>query len=381
MVAGKKEVDCMTIGIDARLWSESGIGRYIRNLIFNLAEIDNQNEYFVFLLDKNFDSITLPKNFTKVRANYPWYGLKEQVSYPKLLNKYNLDLMHFPHFNVPIFYKGKFVVTIHDLIHQHFQMRRATTHGFLVYKLKQEGYKRVFSSATKKSQKIITVSNYVKNKLTKEWKINPAKIIITTEGVEENILEIAAKVKETQIKTTLHKFNIKQPFIFYAGNAHPHKNVEGLIKAFLELRKNYQYLQLVLAGQDHYFWQRIKDEYVDKNIIYAGYVTDLELVAFYKSAKEYVVPSFEEGFGIPLLEAMACGCPVVSSNRASLPEVGGDGALYFVPENLKDMSEKIMQVLNNEKLREELIEKGKKRYKQFSWKKLAKETLEIYKSV
>jgi len=196
---------------------------------------------------------------------------------------------------------------------------------------------------------------------------------------EENIINLSKNISDTLIKKILNKFNIKPPFVFYLGNAHPHKNIEGLIKAFLLLRKDYQYLQLVLSGKNHYFWQKIKEKFYNPNIIYTGYLTDEEMVALYKSAKIYVVPSFEEGFGIPLLEAMACGVPVVSSNAASLPEIGDRACIYFDPVDIKDMSDKIKSVLNNQKLQKELIEKGDRHYKNFSWKKMAEQTLEIYK--
>lgn len=367
----------MKIGIDARLWSEAGVGRYIRNLVNNLAEIDHENVYFLFLLKKNLKQ-NLPKNFHVIEAEFSWYSVDEQIKFPKLLNQYKLDLMHFPHFNVPIFYKGKFVVTIHDLIHQHFKMERATTHGPLVYKVKQFAYKQVFSHAVKKSQKVITVSDYVKKQLQDEWGVKPNKIVVTKEAAEETILNLYKRMTAEGVNQVLKKFQIEKPYIFYVGNAHPHKNVEGLINAFLDLRKNYQQLTLVLSGNDHYFWQRIQKEYRDSNIIYTGFVTDIELVGLYKGAEVYVVPSFEEGFGIPLLEAFTCGVPVVSSKLGSLTEVGGDAALYFDPHNTSDMADKIMAVLNDEQIRRDLVEKGQKRYLKFSWEKLAEETLNVY---
>lgn len=369
----------MKIGIDCRLWSEAGVGRYIRNLVKNLAEIDRENQYFLFLLKKNLKQ-NLPDNFHLIEAEFPWYTFDEQVKFPKLLSQFKLDLMHFPHFNVPVFYTGKFVVTIHDLIHQHFKMERATTHGPLVYKIKQFAYKQVFSHAIKKSQKVITVSDYVKKQLQNEWNMKSNKIVVTKEAAEETILNLYNRMTVVGTNQVLKKFQIDKPYIFYIGNAHPHKNVEGLIKAFLELRKNYQSLTLVLSGNDHYFWQRVKKEYQDPNIIYTGFITDIELVGLYKGAEVYVVPSFEEGFGIPLLEAFTCGVPVVSSKLGSLTEVGGDAALYFDPHSTDDMADKIMAVLNDKKLRQQLVEKGGQRYKEFSWKKLAEETLQIYNS-
>lgn len=369
----------LRIGIDARLYDELGVGRYTKNLLANLQKIDKSNQYYIFLLEKDFNRLDFTDNFHKVKANFKWYGFSEQLKFPPLLGKYNLDLVHFPHFNIPILYNGNFVVTIHDLIHQHFSMERVTTHGKLVYKTKQLGYSIAFNTALKKSKKIITVSDYVKEGLKTECNIKEDKIVVTKEAAEDNISKIAAKLSTTQISQILEKFNIKTPFIFYIGNAHPHKNVEGLIKAFSVLRKRYQYLTLVLSGHDHFFWERIKIDHRDKNIIFTGYITDQELAAFYKSAKAYVFPSFEEGFGIPLLEAMSCNCAVISSNKGSLPEVAGDAAVYFDPTNIEDMVDKISQVLDNDKLRKQLIEKGLKRYRLFSWQKLAEQTMEVYK--
>lgn len=369
----------MQIVIDGRMYNESGIGRYIRNLITQLQSIDQKNEYFVLLLEKDFRKLEYGKNFHKVIADFKWYGAGEQIKLPGTLKKLKPDLVHFPHFNVPIRYPGKFVVTIHDLIHQHFSMERSTTRGPIVYKLKRAGYKFVFSHALLKSEKILVPSYFVKNQLVDVWNQNAEKIIVTSEAVDDKIQTIVNKITDKIIRDVLKKFNIKKHFIFYVGNAHPHKNVEGLIKAFGKLREKHQDLLLVLSGSDHYFWQRIKKEFKQEGIIYTGSVSDEELVGLYKGAELFVMPSLEEGFGIPILEAMACGCPVVSSDKGSLPETGGDAAVYFDPSDPDDMIEKISEILNDKKLRRKLIKKGLKRYKQFSWKKLAEQTLEVYR--
>lgn len=368
----------MKIGIDARMYQESGVGRYIRNLISKLERLDKENEYFIFLLKKDFDNLNFGKNFTKILADFRWYGIAEQTKLPGILKKISPDLVHFPHFNIPVTYKGKFAVTIHDLIHQHFQMRRATTLNPIIYKFKQFGYRQVFKKAILASERILTPSKYVKDLLVNEWRVSPEKVVVTYEACDDKIMTAAAKMSEKKTKNALHKLSVKKPYIFYVGNAHPHKNVEGLIKVFLVLKKAYQDLTLVLSGSDHYFWQRIKKEFKHKDIIYTGWVTDIELVALYKNAKVFVIPSFEEGFGIPLLEAMVCSCPVVSSKAGALFEVGGDACVYFDPHNIEDMVEKISQVLNSENLRKDLIKKGLKRYKQFSWEELAKQTMEVY---
>lgn len=366
------------IVIDGRMFQESGIGRYIRNLVAQLQIVDKKNEYFVLHLKDSYEELVYHDNFHKVLADFHWYGVREQIRLPKLLDSLSPDLVHFPHFNIPIFYKGKFIVTIHDLIHQHFSMQRATTHGLIVYKLKQLGYMKVFKNAIEKLLFILVPSNFVKQQLAKEWKIDTEKIIVTPEAVDEKIISIVNKMSKTEAENILDKFNIKSPYLFYVGNAHPHKNLERLIKAFLILQRRYKNLGLVLSGHDHYFWQRFKKENKYQGIIYTGFVIDKELVALYKNALAFVMPSFEEGFGIPILEAFAFSCPVVSSNAGSLPEVGGDGCVYFDPKDTDDLVEKISMLLTNKRLREQLIGKGFKRYREFSWLNLTQKTLEVY---
>lgn len=361
----------MKIVIDARMINASGIGRYLRNLILQLQELDKENEYYLLLLkedfmDPDFYQDDKVKNFKKVLADFKWYTLEEQIRLPRILKRINPDLVHFPHFNVPIFFTGKFVVTIHDLIHQHHSTRKASFKNPLTFKLKRLGYSKVFNFALKKSEKIITPSEFVKKQLINEWKINGSKIIVTPEGVDGKLLKTGGKLPE----------GVHVPYILYVGNAHSHKNVEGLIKAFLKLKE--ENLKLVLAGQDNYFWEKIKDKYNYKNIIYTGLVTEEELAVLYKNAKIFVTASLEEGFGLPVLEAMALGCPVVCSDIGALREIAGNSAIYFNPQDVEDMVKKINKVLDDENLRKKLIEKGKKRVKLFSWTRMAKQTLNVY---
>ncbi|MEK7616845.1 MAG: glycosyltransferase family 1 protein [Patescibacteria group bacterium] len=361
----------MRIVIDGRMYKESGIGRYIRNLITNLQSLDKYNEYYILQLKADYDTLVYHNNFKKVLTDFKWYGVKEQIELPGILNNLKADIVHFPHFNVPIFYKGKFVVTIHDLIHQHFQMKRATTLDPIAYRFKQFGYKKVFINSVVNSKKILVPSEYVKQTLIREWKVDERKIAVTPEAVDD-------KLFTTHFTRKMKKFGIERPYIFYVGNAHPHKNIEGLIKSFLALKEKNKDLQLVLSGHNNYFWQKIKSENNFEGIIYTGEVTDEELVSLYKNAKVFVMPSYEEGFGIPILEAMVCSCPVVSSDAGSLKEVGGNAAVYFDPKDQGNMVDKIDMVLNSEKIQKALIEKGKKRVKLFSWEKFAKQTLEVY---
>lgn len=370
------------IGIDARLYNESGIGRYIRNLLKWLQVADKENEYFVFLRKNEYESLKFSDNFHKVLCDIAWYGLGEQIKLPGLLNKFNLDLVHFPHFNVPILYRKKFIVTIHDLIHQHFAMKRATTHGNIEHAIKQFGYNTIFKSAIIRSEKIFVPSEFVKQLLISDWKVKKDKVLVTPEAVDEEIVNISKKITKSKSLEIVRKMGVEFPYIFYLGNAHPHKNLERLISVFHKLNQKYQQLHLVLSGHNHYFWERIKKESqsrgLDRNVIFTGYITDEQAVSLYKNAVCYVLPSLEEGFGIPLLEAMACGCPVVSANSGSLPEIGKGACLYFNPRDENDIYTKVEQVLNSEKIRLELIKKGNLLYKEFDWMKLSKQTLEAY---
>ncbi|MCL5783785.1 MAG: glycosyltransferase family 4 protein [Patescibacteria group bacterium] len=368
----------MKIVIDARFWAESGIGRYIRNLINNLEQLDKENTYVILLLKKDYGKVEFTGNFTKVVADFRWYGIGEQVKMLLLLRKLRPDLVHFPHFNVPFFYQGKFVITIHDLIHQHHQNKKATTRDLLTYTFKKFSYGRVFNHAVKKSAKIITPSSFVKEQLINEYKLSQEKIIVTQEAVEESIVNFSKEISLKKISDVKRKFHIYKPYLFYIGNAHPHKNVLRLINVFKKIKEEFPEYLLVLSGPNNYFWQKIRKDIKLTGVVFTGFVSDEEMVALYKNAEAFIMPSMEEGFGIPILEAMACKCPVISSKSASLPEVGGDAAIYFDPQNEEDMVVKISRVLKDEKLRKELIKKGEKRYQQFSWEKMAKQTLEVY---
>lgn len=368
----------MRIVIDGRLWIESGVGRYIRNLVYDLQRLDLENEYFLLLLKKNYFSVELKSNFHKVMADFPWYGVTEQFKMLRVLKKLKPDLVHFPFFNVPIFYRGLYVVTIHDLIHQHFQMKRATTHNPLMYKIKKIGYGKVMSSAVKRAQKVLVPSEFVKKQLLAKYKIDRNKVVVTHEGAENSLINLARQNRKTDFNKVSRKFAVKKPYFFYVGNAHPHKNLRFLIKSFLKFLQIYPNYHLVLSGPEHVFWQQLKKEFTQPHLQYTGFVSERELVTLYSNAEALICPSLEEGFGIPILEAMACHCPVISSKAASLPEVGGDAALYFDPQDENNLIKLMREIKEAKNLKSSLIKKGEKRYKGFGWKKLASQTFEVY---
>jgi len=374
----------MRIGIDARFLGPlgKGLGRYTQKLVTHLEKIDQQNQYFVFLRKDNWnDYYPTNKNFKKVLADYQWYTWQEQLQMPKILNKYQLDLVHFPHFNVPLGYRRDFVTTVHDLILIQFPTKRATTLGPLLYKFKYFGYRQVIKHAVKKAQRVITVSNYTKKQLVDFFKIKPAKISVTYEassGVESGQLIMP----ETDF---LRDYNITKPYLLYVGNAYPHKNLEGLLKAFKEIAKQeHQRYQLVLVGKNDYFYQRLEKEaealglLKNDQVVFFGFASEKQLADLYRQAELYIFPSFMEGFGLPPLEAMSYELPVVSSDSSCLPEILGEAAMYFNPRDQQSMIKVVRQVLSNQQIQDDLKAQGLKQVQKYSWEKCAQETLAVY---
>ena len=373
----------MKIGIDARLYGtkHAGLGRYTLELVDKLQEIDQQNEYVIFLQAGNFEECRIKNiNFRKVLADFKAYSFGEQLLFPSLIRRQKLDLMHFPHFNVPFIYRGRYVVTIHDLIISHHPNSRATTLPPWLYKLKLYIYNLVVKSAAQRADKIIAVSNFTKKDVISLLAVKEDKIKVIYEGFN------LPSSTEGECQKLLERQGIGDEFLLYVGAAYPHKNLEKLIQAFEMICSRTPGLQLVLVGKLNFFYERLKQYVLDNHseinnlIIFTGYLSDQELSCLYQRAKLYVFPSLIEGFGLPPLEAQAYNLPVVSSDSSCLPEVLGDSAIYFKPDDFKDMAEKIMLGLCDVPLRSRLAEKGSLNIRQFSWEKMAQEILALYYS-
>lgn len=387
----------MRIGIDARFFGPSGkgLGRYTQKLVENIERIYAEEkelhgkdvEFFIFLRQENFaEYVPKHKNVYKVLADCRWYTFKEQIEMPILLRKYDLDLVHFPHFNVPILYGRKFVVTIHDLILIHFPTLRGTTLNPLIYWLKFAAYKLTIAWAIWRAEKIITVSNFTKKDILENYRVDPEKIKVIYEASDDYCNVANRKEKEVlrQYGLVADNYGIMKPYILYVGNAYPHKNLERLIRAFSKLSIKNSALNLVLVGKADYFYDNLRRIVADEriqNVIFAGFVPDCDLDVVYKNAKLYVFPSLYEGFGIPPLEAMAKGVPVASSDHECMQEILGESAVYFSATDEVDMARMMEKVLQDETLREKLIAAGYRQSKKYSWERMARETMEIYSSL
>ncbi len=378
------------IGIDARFYGPigKGLGRYTQEVVDNIIRLDNVNEYVVFLRKDNFDELVLEghSNVRKVLSEVRWYSFLEQFLMPWFIWREKLDLVHFPHFNVPFFVPTKFIVTIHDLILTKFETIRATTLHPFVYKLKNWGYRLIIKRALRNSEKIITVSNFTKNDIIQQFGTEPEKIVVIYEGVA-NLSRgrdslFVCKLDGVDV---LEDYNIDNPFLLYVGNAYPHKNLNFLITAFFDLHKEDNNLRLVLVGKEDYFYKGLKDfsmsvfvDYPSSPVIFTGYIPDNKLEIFYEKAIAYVFPSLYEGFGLPPLEAMARGCPVISSDQGSIPEVLGDAAIYFNPHDKIDFIDKFKQLFCNIDIRNRMIERGRKHQGKYNWWDCAFNTWQIY---
>lgn len=392
----KHKNNSYVVGIDARFYGPigKGLGRYTQEIVDNVIKISesrNDNiKYVIFLSSDNFLGFECSnKNVKKICLNIGWYSWKEQIIFPFYIWKERVDLMHFPHFNVPILTPTKFVVTIHDLILTHFPTMRATTLGPVLYKLKNIAYHLVIKTAIKRAKYIVTVSNFTKNDIIDKFKVNNSKIKVIYEGIanlamgRDNLF-----TKSLDQKEVLHEFHINHDYLLYVGNAYPHKNLEILIRVFSKLLERNKNLRLILVGKHDYFYNRImnyarslnlwQEGNINNPVIFTGYVSDIQLDILYKNAKAYIFPSLYEGFGLPPLEAIARGCLVLSSNRSSLPEILGAGAIYFDPENEENLLEKIENVLDNEELKRRVLLEGKQLIKKYNWWECARKTLDIY---
>jgi len=358
------------IVIDAREYSSS-TGRYISKLLEYLETLDNNNNYLVLLKSKDLARCQLTKpNFHKVACDFKEFSFSEQLGFAKQLYSLRADLVHFGMVQQPLLYFKKSITTIHDLTTARYKNPDKNPTIFFI---KQQIYKVVIFYAAVKSKKIIVPSNYVKTDLINYTHVRASKIAVTYEAADV-ISKTAQPINALENKA----------FILYVGRPTPHKNLWKLIEAFNSLQGIYPKLYLVLAGKTDRNYQDLKQRvlanHID-NVIFSGFVKDEELKWLYAQAKAYVFPSLSEGFGLPGLEAMINQTPLISSDKTCLKEIYADAAIYFDPNDYLSIAEAITKVLNNKQLRATLIKKGLARVKQFSWLRMANETLDVYNSV
>lgn len=372
----------MRIGIDARFFGikQKGLGRYTQKLIENLEKISDQEEveYYIFLKKDNFHEYqpTNPR-FRKVLADYQWYTFSEQLLFPFLLYRHRLDLVHFPHFNVPIGYGKKFIVTIHDLTLIHFPTVKNSTLHPIFYRLKFLMYKLVIRLAIWRAAAIIAISQFTKKDILDNYgQALENKIRVTYEASEDFCMLSSGGGGQI-----LQKYGIIKPYLIYVGNAYPHKNLDRLVRSFALVGQEKKDLQLLLVGKNDYFYERLRhlvhSEKI-KNILFLSDISDYELDVLFHNSLANVFPSLYEGFGLPPLEAMSKGVPVISSDHPCMREILGESAYFFDGKDVTSIAQAMKKIMTEADLRQTFIKKGYEQIKKYSWKKMARETWQVY---
>lgn len=374
----------MRIGIDARFFGpeSKGLGRYTQKLIEHLETIDTYNDYVIFLRRENFDAYT-PRNphFTKVVADYPWYSFGEQVFFPMVLYKHRCHLMHFPHFNVPLLYRKKFLVTIHDLILLRFPTRKASTRNVVAYWIKYVAYRIVIRSAVARAIRVIAVSQFTHDDVCAKYPRARAKIEVIYEAAE-----VAHHPDAKNDDAFLAQYAITKPYALYVGNAYPHKNLTTLVEAFaLHYRAGGAVRHLVIVGKDDYFYTQLRayiTAHAIDHIVILHTVDDVLLWQLYAHATMFVFPSLYEGFGLPPLEAQLLKLPVVSNDHPCMREIlSADGALFCDARSAAVFARAMDKMAKDPSLRARLAVTGFRNAQQFSWRRMAQAIYTIYMSI
>ncbi|AHL23102.1 glycosyltransferase family 4 protein [Thermococcus nautili] len=371
----------MKVGIIAdRLNRTSmGVGAYVYNLINEISKINRDILYLVNYEENNLflglDRIIIKNPFEKFSKKLPYYLWHIYLNYYLITKKLDLDIIHIPE-NPTIIQKLKSykkVVTIHDVMPYLFPK---FYHLALRYT-----YRFLLPRTLKTADAIIADSHNTKLDIIKYFKIPEEKIRVVHLGVDEDYKPLP----ENEVEKIKQKYNLNYPFILYVGGLAPNKNVSTLIKAYYKLKKKKFEHKLLITGVKRYKYEDIFELIgklnLQRDIIFTGYVPREDLPSLYNAADLFVYPSLYEGFGLPPLEAMACGTPVITSNTSSLPEVVGNAGIMVNPYDVNGLTKAMYEVLTNKGLREELSKKGLRRAKLFSWRKTAEETLKVYEEV
>jgi glycosyltransferase involved in cell wall biosynthesis len=354
------------IGIDARLYFQTGVGTYIKNLIHYLED-HNEDEYIFYLYVRKVDieKISIKKqNFKLIAVDAPWHSIKEQTIFLIKLIKDKLDLMHFTYFGYPIFYNRPFVATVHDLTPLNYKTGASSTLSPILYKIKHFFLKIILKIQIKFARYIFTPTHYVKSQvLNKYGKDLNSKIIVTHEGLSYDLIDNTDDIAS---------LNLPAKYFLYVGNFYPHKNVETLIRAFRHCR--FKDTKLVLVGPNNLFSDELNNNLSEKdraNIIFLSNISNKLMPKIYSNALALINPSFSEGFGLPIVEAIHFECPVIASHIPAFIEILGENGNFFDPnddlalaDKMKNFNNKIVHLDNT-----------------FSFKHLTDKTFERYQDV
>ncbi len=358
--------------IDSRLYGikHTGIGRYVANLIRYLPT-DKETQVELIVSPEDYTDARLA-GFKKHIARLHPYNPFSQLEMLLLWFSIRPDLLHVPHFSIPVFWPGRMIITIHDLIKNYSKGSDTTTRNPFFYWINYVGYQFVLNAAIRRSTKILVPAKYWQEILARDYHLDKKHIVVTYEGVDPDFKPMPSS------KT----FTVPVPFVVHTGNVYPHKNIPVLLQAIKLLRGK---VKLAFVSAKSVFSVRLEKQVrsynLEKDVFFLGRLNDAELAGLYSKASMYVFPSLIEGFGLPGLEAMSVGLPVVAAKASCLPEIYKDAALYFAPHDAKDLKEKIQLLISDKNLRATFVTKGYELVKTYSWSKMAKETWSEYQKI
>ncbi len=367
----------MRVAIDARKLHDFGIGTYIRNLLLHLARLDRKSEFVLLVSGPDLGlAAELGPNFRTVLEGSPNYSLSEQVHIPWTLRRERPDVFHAPHYVLPIGVGCRSVVTIHDCIHLMFPQ-------YLQHRLGYAYARASIWNAARKSARILTVSEASKRDILRFFDVAPEKIEVIYNAIDEHFWN---RPDEGDVSRVRERYQLNSRFVLYVGNIKPHKNLVRLIEAFDLVRKRgLDDVKLLIIGDEisklPALRRAVHSHKLHKEVRFLGYVRDDTLAILYRLASAFAFPSLYEGFGLPALEAMASGTPVVTSNVSSLPEVAGGAAVLVDPYSIDSIAEGLVQVLTDPALAAELGRRGLVRARDFSWERSVARTHAIYRQV
>ncbi|MBP2032350.1 glycosyltransferase involved in cell wall biosynthesis [Clostridium algifaecis] len=369
----------MKIAIDARginWYKGTGIGTYTDRILSYMIKNHSENFYHIYWSGNKYDNFN-KKNTKIIMASKKQHRFFEQYYFPENLKEENIDIYHVPQNGIGISENitCKKVITVHDLIP--YIMPETVGRSYLTKFIKE--MPRIINMA----DAIITVSEYSKKDILKFFPINKNKIFVTPLAADEKYKPLDKEICKNKIKST---YNIDKPFILYVGGFSPRKNVTSLIEAFSRIHKNLNKdYDLVIVGSSKDDLEKLKEFssklHIEENIRFTGFIKDDLLPVFYSGCDLFVYPSLYEGFGLPPLEAMSCGTPVITSNISSIPEVVGDGAILIDPKNIVSLMYSIESILNDDTIRNELSLKALNRSHLFSWENTCEKTIKIYNKI
>lgn len=363
-----------TIAIDARKYFDYGIGTYIQQLIKHLSELPSPHSFMMFVSPTDASRIEVPHGWQAVAADHPKYSLREALLLGYAVKRHGGDLFHVPHYTLPIGLKGKSIVTIHDLIHLKFPQ---------YFNAIERMYARLMlRHAVRNAGAVITVSEFTRQEIMDVFDVSAGRIHVIYNAAGDEFAPIS---NEGELEDFRRAYQLTKPFVLYVGSLKPHKNVSVLLRAFRDLTASLRDVELVFVGGSVTSHPQLSKEIHELGIMHRvkelGQISRAHLIFTYNTAEVLVMPSLHEGFGLPALEAMACGTPVVAARAGSLPEVVGDAAVMFEPRDRESLREALAKVLLNPSIKADLRSRGIQNARRFSWKTTAAQTVRVYESL